>query len=316
MLKRAYAVGLTIIAVACGGGSPNSPSSSTPSPATPATFSLTGLVTDITTGAGLSGATVSVADGPNAGKSALTDSSGNYTLAGLQQSSFTLNASASNYVSQSKAVTLASSQTLSFQLGRSTPPAGGFSGVRYDNIQMSHQFIFGSPIPTQNQTATYCCWPLSVRNAGNYILNLASFPLNTLPSGGSSNVISDSEMVLVGLNVSPAAGTMSFQWHKAVNQDTVVYTYTTPASFVWSYAFIGHFSWEISEPGGYYVIVDTPWGSARIDFQVTNSTLTQLRFRNDTVLASHRLLDANTRSMVEGGGGGGGGREIGRSVAR
>ncbi len=91
----------------------------------------------------------------------------------------------------------------------------------------------------------------------------------------------------------------------------MVYTYTTPASFAWSYAFIGHFSWEISEPGAYYVVVDTPWGSARLDFLVTNSTLTQLRFRNDTVPASHRLLDADMRSMVEGGGGGGGGRDIG-----
>ena len=57
-----------------------------------------------------------IADGPNAGRSTRTDAAGNYSLAELLQSGFTVNMSASNYLSQSKGVTLTSDQTLSFQL--------------------------------------------------------------------------------------------------------------------------------------------------------------------------------------------------------
>ena len=60
--------------------------------AAPATFSLSGRVTDSGTGAGIAGATVSVADGPNARKSAATDASGTYRLTALQQSGFTVTA--------------------------------------------------------------------------------------------------------------------------------------------------------------------------------------------------------------------------------
>lgn len=91
---------------------------STPSttPTTPTAFSLSGQVTDSASGAGISGATVFIADGPNAGRSTRTDAAGNYSLAELLQSGFTVNMSASNYLSQSKGVTLTSDQTLSFQL--------------------------------------------------------------------------------------------------------------------------------------------------------------------------------------------------------
>jgi hypothetical protein len=55
---------------------------STPSmtPTMPTAFSLNGQVTDSATGAGIPGATVFIADGPNAGRSTRTDASGNYSL--------------------------------------------------------------------------------------------------------------------------------------------------------------------------------------------------------------------------------------------
>jgi hypothetical protein len=111
---------------------------STPSttPATPTAFSLSGQVTDSAIAAGISGARVFIADGPNAGRSTTTDASGNYSLAQLLQSGFTVNVSASNYVSQSKGVTLTSNQSLSFELTRQltapTPPGAtviGFNGL-------------------------------------------------------------------------------------------------------------------------------------------------------------------------------------------
>ena len=110
MLKRLCMFMLLLAAMACGRGN------STATSPTPTTWSLTGQVTDSTTSTPIPGATLSIVDGPNAGKSTTTDSAGNYSLTGLQQSGFTVNVSADGYFSSSKGVTLTSNQTVSFQL--------------------------------------------------------------------------------------------------------------------------------------------------------------------------------------------------------
>jgi Carboxypeptidase regulatory-like domain len=121
----------------------------TSTPATaPITFSLNGQVTDSANGAGIPNAFVSIADGPNKGRSTTTDALGNYILTELQQSGFTVNVSASNYVSQSEGVTLTSNRMLSFELTRqvttpppSPPPSGAtiisFSGLSANGASVS-----------------------------------------------------------------------------------------------------------------------------------------------------------------------------------
>jgi Carboxypeptidase regulatory-like domain len=117
--KRGCAVLIVIVASACDGRSTTTSPSPTPT-TTATTFSLSGTVTDSTAASGIAGATVRIADGPNVGKSAATDGSGNYSLTGLQPSGFTVSVSATNYVSQATGVTLTSNQALSFRL--SPPP--------------------------------------------------------------------------------------------------------------------------------------------------------------------------------------------------
>jgi hypothetical protein len=90
-----------------------------PTTPTPTTFSLTGQVTNSTTSTGISGATVSIVDSLNAGKSATTDASGHYSLTGVQPAGFAVTATASGYVLSSKNVTVTSNQTLNFTLVRS-----------------------------------------------------------------------------------------------------------------------------------------------------------------------------------------------------
>jgi hypothetical protein len=122
-----FALAFAVFTDACGDhGSATTSPSSTPTP-TPAatTLSLNGTVTDSTTASSISGATVRIADGPNVGKSATTDGSGNYSLTGLQPSGFTVNVSANNYASQSTGLTLTSNQTLAFRLNR--PPTPNFT---------------------------------------------------------------------------------------------------------------------------------------------------------------------------------------------
>jgi hypothetical protein len=113
---------------------------STPTmPSPPTMFSLSGDVSDRSSGAGIAGASVSIADGPNAHVATSTDASGHYSFTGLQQSGFTVNVSASAYVSQAKGVTLTSNETLSFQLERQpvVPPPPGTTIVSFNGLSVN-----------------------------------------------------------------------------------------------------------------------------------------------------------------------------------
>jgi hypothetical protein len=112
MVRQICTVAVAMIAVGCGGTTTTTPST----PPAPTTLTLSGQVTDNATAAPISGVTVTIVDGPNINKTATTDASGNYSLSGLQQSGFTVNVVANDYLPQSKGVTLTSAQTLSFQL--------------------------------------------------------------------------------------------------------------------------------------------------------------------------------------------------------
>lgn len=156
-------------------------------------------------------------------------------------------------------------------------------GVIYDNISGTHMLTFGSPIPTTNVSGG-----VSFKNTNTYVFDLKNFPSGILPSGGSSNILSASEVVMCQLreeNYSPRGDKTVFEWHKAAgihNSDKILYTGTGPDYYEdpsWThfysfdFSFIGHFSWEINEPGYYYVIVkaDGGRGNARIDFQVIDT---------------------------------------------
>lgn len=107
--------------VSCGGGSEGGGNPSGPSPTpTPSTFTLTGSVSS-TTGGGIGGATVTVVDGANAGKSATTDGAGSFSLTSLQPGGFTVRARAQYYEEASVGVTVTSNTSTSLSL-RPIPP--------------------------------------------------------------------------------------------------------------------------------------------------------------------------------------------------
>jgi hypothetical protein len=68
--------------------------------------SISGKVTDRSTGLGISGATVAFTIG-SVTTSAITDANGNYAFANVTEGAYSLTASASGYVSQTAAVTVA-----------------------------------------------------------------------------------------------------------------------------------------------------------------------------------------------------------------
>jgi carboxypeptidase family protein/Big-like domain-containing protein len=90
----------------------------------PVTFSINGTVTDGTSGGILPNINIQVSTGANAGKSARTDSTGQYTITGVSAGTMTLTASAVSYQTTDKTVTVTSSTRVDFVLPRtpSQPP--------------------------------------------------------------------------------------------------------------------------------------------------------------------------------------------------
>jgi hypothetical protein len=80
------------------------------------TYTLSGTVTSQANGAAISGATVQIMDGPNAGKTATTSSSGSYSITGLTTGGGTVRASATGYNPVSTGVTIVSNTTQNFSL--------------------------------------------------------------------------------------------------------------------------------------------------------------------------------------------------------
>ena len=72
----------------------------------PNTFTLTGAITDMATGAGIQGARVEALNGANAGKSVTTEASGAYTLTGLVAETFRMRASVPGYDTGEQNVTI------------------------------------------------------------------------------------------------------------------------------------------------------------------------------------------------------------------
>jgi hypothetical protein len=71
---------------------------------------------------GVANAGVTIVDGPNTNRSAVTDESGNYTMDGLQQGGFTVRVTAPGYALQSRSVNLyGANQRLSFILSPGAP---------------------------------------------------------------------------------------------------------------------------------------------------------------------------------------------------
>lgn len=143
------------------------------------------------------------------------------------------------------------------------------------------QIYFGQVTPTEN-------WIRGTLPGfvPTFQFDLANFPLDDTPSGGNSNRISPSEMVLAGLrmdNYLPRndSGIIRFSRRLPNGGKQELFTYTTedfPENADWTqyhsfdYAFIGNFSWEINDqPGQYEVYMKYPQGEVVIGFEVVKT---------------------------------------------
>jgi len=141
---------------------------------------------------------VTIADGPSAGKTAVTDGAGGYTFSALPLSGFTVTASADRYTSLSKSVTLTSNQTVSFQLAPlATPPAtftisgvvtDGTSGGVLPNIAV--QILDGVNAGKAARTDGTGAYAMSDVTAGTLTLSASAVSYQT----STSSVVVSSNM--------------------------------------------------------------------------------------------------------------------------
>jgi hypothetical protein len=158
------AAGLVSLLTACShdNQTPTAPGSPAPS----ITYSLTGSVIDRASRMAIVGATVAVADGPNAGKSATTSDSGAYTFSALQQSDFTVSVSMQNYVTLSTKISLTANQTQTFALDakpKDTPPPPPPTSCSYDLSvgRTIDGYPNGSTFTVTVTTGAECAWTVS-----------------------------------------------------------------------------------------------------------------------------------------------------------
>lgn len=88
----------------------NNPAAPTPPAPTPTTYALTGRVSSAA-GPAITGASLTIADGPNAGKSTTSNSAGDYAFQSLTASGFTLSVSAAGFVSKAGPISLTQNVT-------------------------------------------------------------------------------------------------------------------------------------------------------------------------------------------------------------
>lgn len=154
IVRLSAVVGLCFFNVACGSSaSPAAPTptvvtTTTPAPTVSPTWSLTGSVTETspTTSVTISGATVTVIDGPDAGKSTTTSASGAFSLTGLKQAGFSVTASRAGYASSSQGVTLDGNKSVTFRLAPLGPRTQFPAGTYLVNSEVAAGRYFADPI--------------------------------------------------------------------------------------------------------------------------------------------------------------------------
>ena len=98
--------------------------SATPAPPGAETFTLSGSVTDSRNESPIGGARIRVMSGPDRGASTQTDAAGRYSLS-VQPASFTIDASAPSFVSQTRDIDLNANQVADFELHRDSSAGPG-----------------------------------------------------------------------------------------------------------------------------------------------------------------------------------------------
>jgi hypothetical protein len=185
-----------------------------------ATYAVSGLVTDGTSGGVLPNINVQIVDSASAAKSTLTDGAGNYSMSGISAGPATLTASAVSYQTTTRTIEVSPDTRVDIVLARTPPPAPvGYAGIwtglylitdcqDIDGPGLTPLNLCGGLVRTQGYRFTLSQSGTSV--TGTYKL---ISPFYTCPCGGdygtfdmSGAVASDGSLVVVATGVPRATG--------------------------------------------------------------------------------------------------------------
>jgi len=126
-------------------------------------FTLSGTITDGTSGGVLPNIAVQITDGPNAGRSGQTDATGAYSIDGVAPGTMTLSAAAVSYETLTTQVSVSGNTRADLVLQR-VPPSCSFT-VSPSHLSFTHggfQSGAGPGVVTLTASAPACAWTATV----------------------------------------------------------------------------------------------------------------------------------------------------------
>ena len=159
------------------------------------TFTLTGNITDGTSGGILPNINIAITSGPHTGASTKSDATGAYTLPGLEAGTITVTASAVSYFSQDKAVTLTADSRLDFVMVR-TPDCALTLSVVSQNVTAA-----GGTFSVSVTSPVACSWTAST-----------STPWITLGATSGNTPATISWTAAANTSIAARTGTVRVSW--------------------------------------------------------------------------------------------------------
>jgi len=174
-----------LLDIGCGGGG-GSTSVAAPTAPTSTALALSGTVRESPSNTALADVFVQIADGPNAGVSAVSGASGAYTFSGLRPAGFTARFTKSGYDSASQAVMLTQNTTLDVALTRtpstsSSPSPTPSPAPAPTPTPSPSPSPLPTPAPAPSPSPLPSAWPgtLPPRTSGSHQVCQATLPDNT-----------------------------------------------------------------------------------------------------------------------------------------
>ena len=198
-------------------------------PAPVLTFTLSGLVTDGTSGGVLPNILLQIVDGTNAGWSVFTDAGGHYTLTGISAGSFTLSASAVSYETTIRSVAVSGNAHVDIVLPRAVSHVLGFEG-NWDGTAVDSQ---GAMFVTWALTQTGNAVSGTVNTRAVHPLDGSCSSCHRSKSGTISGTISGTTLTLTmffaaggGGDPTPACSATLSGTAESFAEDTLIAAYT------------------------------------------------------------------------------------------
>ncbi|MCS6949469.1 MAG: carboxypeptidase regulatory-like domain-containing protein [Armatimonadota bacterium] len=181
----------------------------------PAPGNVTGTVTNARTGEGIAGARVVVRQAGREVASAVTNESGQYTITGVDAGTYEATASAAGFASQTRTITVQSTQTITENFQLEPVPPGSISGlvirqgdqrpeegVEVEVVSSNKTYRTTTEVARTEDGYTYN-WRITGVDAGEYTVRVRKRGFTSDPESRTVTVVSERETRSVNFTLKP-----------------------------------------------------------------------------------------------------------------